>query len=52
MCAMRTFNKGEAKPIHKSYGRKGWVVKRISGLEPRGAWCQDKLIGGKPPVVK
>jgi hypothetical protein len=20
--------------------------------KPQGAWCQDELIGGKPPVVK
>jgi hypothetical protein len=26
--------------------------KKISGRDPRGAWHQDKLIGGKPPVVK
>jgi hypothetical protein len=24
----------------------------ISGREPQGAWRQDELIGGKPPVVK
>jgi hypothetical protein len=24
----------------------------ISGRESRGAWRQDELIGGKPPVVK
>jgi hypothetical protein len=26
--------------------------KGISGREPQGAWRQDKLIGGKPTVVK
>jgi hypothetical protein len=26
--------------------------KKISGLEPQGAWHQDKLISGKPPVIK
>jgi hypothetical protein len=25
---------------------------KISGSEPQGAWCQDELIGSKPPVVK
>jgi hypothetical protein len=24
----------------------------ISGRDPQWAWCQDELIGGKPPVVK
>jgi hypothetical protein len=24
----------------------------IEGRESQGAWRQDKLIGGKPPVVK
>jgi hypothetical protein len=33
------------------YDRKGQVEK-ISGREPQGTWCQDELIGGKPPVVK
>jgi hypothetical protein len=23
-----------------------------SGREPQGAWRQDELVGGKPPVVK
>jgi hypothetical protein len=26
--------------------------KKISGLEPQGAWRQDELLGDKPPVVK
>jgi hypothetical protein len=26
--------------------------KKKSGREPRGAWRQDELIGGKTPVVK
>jgi hypothetical protein len=26
--------------------------KKNSGRESQGAWRQDKLIGGKPPVVK
>jgi hypothetical protein len=48
----------EIKPIlssermlHKDYYRKGSVEKKISGREPQGAWRQDELIGGKPPVV-
>jgi hypothetical protein len=27
-------------------------LKKKSGREPQGAWHQDKLIGGKSPVVK
>jgi hypothetical protein len=38
--------------LHKDYDRKGSVVKKISGREPQGAWCQEELIGSKPPVVK
>jgi hypothetical protein len=39
--------------LHKDYGRNGSVGKKnISGRESRGAWLQDELIGGKPPVVK
>jgi hypothetical protein len=38
--------------LHKDYGRKGSVGKNISGGESQGAWCQEELIGGKPPVVK
>jgi hypothetical protein len=26
--------------------------KKISGRASEGAWHQDQLIGGKPPVVK
>jgi hypothetical protein len=25
--------------------------KKISGRDPQGAWRQDELIGGKPPVA-
>jgi hypothetical protein len=25
---------------------------KISGRDPQGPWHQNKLIGGKPPVVK
>jgi hypothetical protein len=28
------------------------LPKKIFGREPQGAWHQDELIGGKPPVVK
>jgi hypothetical protein len=28
------------------------LKKRIAGHESQGAWCQDELIGGKPPVIK
>jgi hypothetical protein len=38
--------------LHKEYDRKGLVGKKISGRESQGAWRQDELIGGKPPVVK
>jgi hypothetical protein len=41
-----------AKHIHKGYDRKGSVKKKISGRESQGAYRQDELIGGKPPVVK
>jgi hypothetical protein len=26
--------------------------KKNSGRDPQGAWREDELIGGKPPVVK
>jgi hypothetical protein len=26
--------------------------KKIAGRESQGAWFQEELIGGKPPVVK
>jgi hypothetical protein len=39
--------------LHKDYGRKSSVAKKkISGRDSQGAWRQDELIGGKPPVVK
>jgi hypothetical protein len=38
---------------HKDYDRKGSVAKKkISCRDPKGAWSQDELIGGKPPVIK
>jgi hypothetical protein len=36
----------------KDYDCKGSIEKKISGRDPQGAWCQDELIGGKPPVWK
>jgi hypothetical protein len=38
--------------LHKDYYLKGWVEKKSLVLESQGAWRQDELIGGKPPVVK
>jgi hypothetical protein len=65
MCAIRTLDERpnifiRDKPIFSSermlqrdYDRKGSVgKKKISGRESQGAWRQDELIGGKPPVVK
>jgi hypothetical protein len=36
--------------LHKDYDRRCSVEKK-SDRESQGAWRQDKLIGGKPPVV-
>jgi hypothetical protein len=38
--------------LHKDYDRKGSVAKNNSARESEGAWRQDELIGGKPPVLK
>jgi hypothetical protein len=38
--------------LRKDYDRKCSVVKKNAGREYKGAWRQDELIGGKPPVVK
>jgi hypothetical protein len=38
--------------VHKDNDRKGSVVKKISGRDSQGAWRQDEVTGGKPPVVK
>jgi hypothetical protein len=38
--------------LHKDYDRKGSGERKISDRESQGAWRQDELIGGKPPVVK
>jgi hypothetical protein len=47
----RTLDEGEAdRMLHKDYGRKG-SFKKISSREPRGAWRQDKSMGGKLSVV-
>jgi hypothetical protein len=36
--------------LHKDYFSKGWVGERTSIGGSQGAWRQDKLTGGKPPV--
>jgi hypothetical protein len=28
------------------------LKKIISGRDPQGAWRQEEVIGGKPPVIK
>jgi hypothetical protein len=38
--------------LHKDYDRKCSVEKKIAGRESQVACRQDKLIGGKLPVVK
>jgi hypothetical protein len=38
--------------LHKDYYRKNSAGEKIFGRGSQGAWRQDKLIGGKPPVVK
>jgi hypothetical protein len=39
--------------LHKDYDHKGSLGKqKISCREQQGAWRQDELVGGKPPVVK
>jgi hypothetical protein len=38
--------------LHKDYDRKGSVAQTVFDRDPQGAWRQDELIGGKPPVVK
>jgi hypothetical protein len=37
--------------LHKGYNRK-FQMKKNTGHESQGALRQDKMIGGKPPVVK
>jgi hypothetical protein len=38
--------------LHEDYNRKCSIEKKNTGRESQGAWRQDELIGGKPPVVK
>jgi hypothetical protein len=39
--------------LHKGYDGKDSVEKKnISDRGSQGAWRQDELIGGRPPVVK
>jgi hypothetical protein len=39
--------------LHKDYDRKSSVEKKkVSSRASQGAWRQDELIGGKPPVEK
>jgi hypothetical protein len=38
--------------LQKDYDRKGPVEIKTYGRECQGAWRQDEVIGGKPPVVK
>jgi hypothetical protein len=37
--------------LHKDYDRK-CSIENSSGRESQGAWGQDEVIGGKPPVAK
>jgi hypothetical protein len=37
--------------LHKDYDRNG-AVKIICGRVPQGAWRQEEMISGTPPVVK
>jgi hypothetical protein len=45
-------NFSSERMLHKDYYRKGSVEKKNSSRESQGAWRQDEVIGGKPPVVK
>jgi hypothetical protein len=42
--------------LHKGHDHKGSVAKKKKkkkiDRESEGAWRQDELIGGKPPVIK
>jgi hypothetical protein len=44
-------NLSSEKILHKDYYRKCLVVK-ITDHESQGAWRQNELIGGKPPLMK
>jgi hypothetical protein len=54
----KPIHKGQTHPfvrdveLHDEYDRKDSVEKKSCGRYPQGAWCQDELIDGKPPVVK
>jgi hypothetical protein len=37
--------------LHKEYNHK-YSVEKYTGRGSEGAWRQDELIGGEPPVVK
>jgi hypothetical protein len=38
--------------LHKDYDCKCSFENKNSGRESQGAWRQEELIGGKPPVVQ
>jgi hypothetical protein len=40
-----------ARMLHKDYDSRCSIEKK-SGRESQGAWREDELIAGKPPVVK
>jgi hypothetical protein len=63
ICAIRTLDNGRAHSLqtNTSSRRKGCYIstikasvqlQKVSGRDLRGAWRQDELTGGKPPVVK
>jgi hypothetical protein len=45
-------NFSSERMLHKDYYCRSSVEKKISGRGSQGAWRQDELIGGKPPVVR
>jgi hypothetical protein len=61
VCVIRTLDKRPGIFMRKTHirQRRCYVrtmttrvqLKKISGRDPQGAWCQE-LTGGKPPVVK
>jgi hypothetical protein len=38
--------------LYKDYDCKCLIETKIAGRESQGAWRENELIGGKPPVVK
>jgi hypothetical protein len=38
--------------LYKDYDRRSSNETKNSGRESQGAWRQDELVGGKPPVVE